>query len=124
VGNTDFPIQALSPGDLMGLSGPAAMARWGRGGDKPGDQALMQAAKDFESVLLQRLTEEMSHTIPDSGLLEDTGAEQVQSMFWGFLAEHVADQGGMGLWKDLYEQWSRPPSQVAQEPAGAKEPSP
>jgi Rod binding domain-containing protein len=64
---------------------------------------LMQAAKDFESLLVHELLKEMKQTIPDSGS-EDSGNEQVQGMFWSFLSQEVANQGGLGLWKSLYRQ--------------------
>jgi hypothetical protein len=28
-------------------------------------------------------------------------------MFWMFLADHVSQEGGVGLWKQMAEQWSR-----------------
>lgn len=64
----------------------------------------VQAAKDFESVLLHQVLREMRKTVPDSGLLSDGTSEQMQSMFWMFLSQHMADQGGLGLWKDIYRQ--------------------
>jgi Rod binding domain-containing protein len=63
-----------------------------------------QAARDFESVLLHRLLEEMRRTIPESGLLETAISDQVQGLFWFYLAQEIARQGGLGLWKDLAQQ--------------------
>ena len=64
---------------------------------------LMQATKDFESLLVHELLKEMKQTIPASGE-EDSGNEQVQGMFWSFLSQEVANQGGLGVWKSLYRQ--------------------
>ena len=98
----DIPISGLSPRDFS-ISPPApeigAIAA-------RGDKALVKAAKDFESVLLHKLLQEMKDTIPDSGLTGGSEAKQVQGIFWSFLAQDIADKGGLGLWKDLYEQWS------------------
>lgn len=104
---TDLSIRAISPADLLG-PGLGALQRLGGPRPAGGRDALVQAAKDFESVLLHKLMEEMQNTIPDSGLLGDGAMEQLQGMFWGFLARDVADKGGIGLWKDLYEQWAAP----------------
>ncbi|MCL2700315.1 MAG: rod-binding protein [Phycisphaerae bacterium] len=68
------------------------------------DPKAVRAAKDFESVLLNKLMEAMQATVPESGLLEDGTSKQVQSIFWSYLSQDVADKGGMGLWKDLYRQ--------------------
>ena len=84
------------------------------------DPKLAQAAKDFESVLLAKMMEEMHNTVEDSGLLEDSGSGQAQGMFWTFLAKNVADKGGLGLWKDLYDQWSRQGASAPRAPAAAE----
>ncbi len=67
-------------------------------------EELIQAAKDFESVLLDRLLQEMKRTIPESGLLGGQGSEQVWDLFWGQLARAVGSHGGLGLWKQLAGQ--------------------
>jgi Rod binding domain-containing protein len=61
-----------------------------------------QAAKDFESVLLTKLLDVMKDTIGDWGFDEDGASEQIQGLFWLYLARDIADQGGLGLWKDVY----------------------
>jgi hypothetical protein len=35
---------------------------------------------------------------------EDGTGQQVQGLFWLYLAQDVADKGGVGLWKDIYRQ--------------------
>ena len=62
---------------------------------------MEKAAKDFESVLLNQLMQEMSRTIPESGLVNSGISKQMQGIFWSFLAEEVADNGGLGLWRDI-----------------------
>jgi len=63
-----------------------------------------QAAKDFESVLIDRLLTEMKKTIVDWSSDADAGgaiAEQIQGIFWLYLARDIANNGGFGLWKDI-----------------------
>ena len=62
-----------------------------------------QAAKDFESVFIYKLLEEMKNTIGDWGLEKDEASRQVQGIFWLYLARDIADNGGFGLWKDVYQ---------------------
>ena len=78
---------------------PAELARRIGAADHP---AAMQAAKDFESVLLNKLMEAMQRTIPESGLLGNGITKQVQGLFWYYLSQEVADAGGTGLWRDIY----------------------
>ena len=66
------------------------------------DQAE-KAAKDFESVLLAKVLEEMDKTIPRSGLLEGSTTKQVRSLYWSLLARDMARQGGLGLWKQMHK---------------------
>ena len=73
--------------------------------DKVGDiseQKKIQAARDFESVLLGKLLDEMKNSIGDWGLEESSASEQTQGIFWLYLSRHLADNGGLGLWKDIY----------------------
>ena len=82
------PLSALLPADAR-LSGPAA------------GQSAEQAAKGFESILLYRMLEEMKRSIPESGLFETGVSEQVQDIFWYYLAQEMAEKGGLGLWRSL-----------------------
>ncbi len=61
-----------------------------------------QSAKDFESVLLNKLMEQMKNTIGDWGFERDGASEQVQGLFWLYLSQDVANNGGIGLWKEIY----------------------
>jgi Rod binding domain-containing protein len=69
--------------------------------DGSGDMA--QAAKDFESVLIHQLMQEMARTIPDSGLTSSSTSKQTQGIFWSFLAEEVSNNGGLGMWRDIQQ---------------------
>lgn len=71
--------------------------------DKVADERCKQAAKDFESVLIAQILEQMKDTIPDSGLLQDASSKQMEGMFWLYLARDIANKGGFGLWKNIYE---------------------
>lgn len=62
-----------------------------------------QFAKDFESVLLNKLMEQMKNTIGDWGFERDGASEQIQGLFWLYLSQDVANNGGIGLWKDIYK---------------------
>ncbi len=74
-------------------------------GVNPADaQKTEKLAKDFESILLTKLLDEMKETVGKWGLEEeDPAAGQVQGLFWLYLARDVADKGGLGLWKDLQQ---------------------
>ena len=63
----------------------------------------VEVAKGFESVLLNQVMEGMERTIPKSDLFTDKTGEQIRSMFWQFMSEGMVDQGGIGLWKQVYK---------------------
>src|ERR1035437_2798920 len=91
------PIHAAVP-DLAGLvQAPPSLAA--RSGAPPA--ALEKAAKDFESVLLNTLLQEMGKTVEPSGILDSGMTQQVQGLFWMHLSQDLANRGGLGLWKDL-----------------------
>lgn len=71
--------------------------------DSVSEDKKSQVAKDFESVLLDKLLGEMKDTIGSWGSDEDGPAEQIQGIFWLYLARDMADSGGLGLWKDIYQ---------------------
>ena len=62
-----------------------------------------QVAKDFESVILNKLLDEMKNTVGDWGFDKDGASKQVQGIFWLYLARDIANNGGIGLWKDIYK---------------------
>jgi len=69
---------------------------------KAADEQKERAAKDFESLLVGQVLEQMKDTIPDSGLLEDSTSKQMKGLFWLYLGRDIASKGGFGLWKDIY----------------------
>jgi Rod binding domain-containing protein len=97
--NAITAMPSVDPSLLARLDEPAA------GAGSPKDRkALEKAAKDFESILLHRMLEEMRQSVPDSGLLDGPGNEQIQSMFWYGLAQELSAKGGIGLWQQLSRQ--------------------
>jgi Rod binding domain-containing protein len=66
------------------------------------DEKKQQIARDFESVLLTRMMDQMKETVGDWGFEKDGSASQVQGIFWLYLAQDIANNGGMGLWKDIH----------------------
>ncbi len=68
------------------------------------DEQKKQIAKDFESVLLTKLFDQVQESIGRWDLEEDGTSSQVQDLFWLCLARDVADKGGLGLWKEIYQQ--------------------
>jgi len=103
----------------FGPQSPGIQQYLNKAADDSGDMA--QAAKDFESVLIHQLMQEMSRTIPDSELTGSGASKQMQGIFWSFLAEEVADSGGLGLWRDIQQYCTgsgpidSPPPTVEQE---------
>ena len=66
------------------------------------DERRKKVAKDFESVFLHEVLKRMEDTIPDSGMEGET-TKQIKGMYWSYMAEAIADRGGFGLWKNIYE---------------------
>ncbi|MCK4913862.1 MAG: hypothetical protein KAI59_05625 [Planctomycetes bacterium] len=62
-----------------------------------------QVAKDFESVLLGKMLEEMQKTVTDWDDSEDGAAKQIKGIFSMYLARDIANNGGIGMWKDIYK---------------------
>jgi Rod binding domain-containing protein len=81
----------------------------------PGElREAQKAAKDFESLLLERLLSAMKESIPSGGLLDSPASGQIQDMFWNFLGEEIGSKGGLGLWKQIYGQMN--PAEAATTP--------
>lgn len=78
---------------------------------KPADDASQaqkkQFAKDFESVFIEKLLDEMQKTIGNWGFEQDAAAKQIQGLFWLHLARDVSENGGMGMWKEIYQSLDR-----------------
>jgi Rod binding domain-containing protein len=67
------------------------------------EEKRKQIAKDFESVLINKMLDEMKNTIGSWGFEKDGPSEQIQGIFWMYLARDIGDNGGFGLWKDIYQ---------------------
>ncbi len=67
------------------------------------DEKKKQIAKDFESVLLNKMLDQMKNTVGNWGFEKDGPSNQVQGIFWMYLARDIGNNGGMGLWKDIYQ---------------------
>lgn len=76
--------------------------------DDASDEKKKQIAKDFESVLLNKLFDQMSKSVGNWGFEKDGASEQIQGIFWLYLARDIANNGGMGLWKDIYKSVTGP----------------
>ncbi len=61
-----------------------------------------QVASDFESVFIGKLLDEMKNTIGEWGLAKDAASRQLEGIFWLYLARDLADNGGLGMAKDIY----------------------
>ncbi len=67
------------------------------------EERKKQLAKDFESVLINKLLEEMKNTIGEWGFEQDEANKQIQGIFTLYLARDIANSGGFGFWKDIYQ---------------------
>ena len=67
------------------------------------DEKKKQFAKEFESVLIGKLLDEMKDTIGEWGLEKDGTSRQIEGIFWLYLARDIGKNGGLGMWKDIYE---------------------
>jgi len=67
------------------------------------EEKKKQVAIDFESILLNKLLDTMKNTIGNWGFEKDGPSEQIQGIFWLYLAQDTANNGGIGLWKDIYQ---------------------
>jgi Rod binding domain-containing protein len=67
------------------------------------EEAGEQAAKAFESVLIGKLLDVMNNTIGEWGFERDGISKQIKGMFSMYMAQHIADNGGFGLWRDIHQ---------------------
>jgi len=67
------------------------------------EEKKKQVAKDFESVFINKLLEGMRNTIGEWGFEKDGVSTQIQGIFSIYLSQYIADNGGFGLWKDIYQ---------------------
>ena len=77
-----------------------------RGIENAPDEQKEKIAKDFESLLIGKLLDEMSNTIGEWDE-ESPAFGQIKGIFNLYLAQHIGSNGGFGLWKQIYESLSR-----------------
>ena len=70
---------------------------------KAPEETKKQFAKDFESILINKMLDEMKNTIGSWGFEEDGTSQQIQGLFSLFLSQYIGNNGGFGLWEQIYE---------------------
>jgi Rod binding domain-containing protein len=86
------------------VSPPAPLEHLKKSGLKNvSDEKRKQIAKDFESVLINKMLNEMKNTVGDWGFEKDGPSNQVQGIFWMYLARDIGNNGGIGLWKEIHQ---------------------
>jgi flagellar protein FlgJ len=96
------------PIDLMSALGPLSAERM-RAGDqaKPSGKALEKACRDFESLFVNYLMQEMRKTIPEDTLFGGGQAEKIySSMLDSEVSKTISQQRSIGLASLLYTQLS------------------
>ncbi|MCK9294730.1 MAG: rod-binding protein [Desulfobulbaceae bacterium] len=69
---------------------------------------LLDACKDFEAILLNKMLSSMRESIPEGGLFEKSYGEKIyQSMLDEEMTKEWAHGKGMGIGELLYKQLSR-----------------
>lgn len=71
-------------------------------------------ARDFESLLVTQLLDQMKKSIGDWGFEQDGASEQIHGLFWMYLGQDLSENGGMGLWKEIYKMMNGPEQQNAE----------
>ena len=71
------------------------------------DEKKKQLAKDFESVFITKLFDQIKESIGTLAIDEEEEgiSDQVHGLFWLYLAQDVGDKGGFGMWKDIYRHF-------------------
>jgi len=76
-----------------------------KGGDQ---QALKEACKEFETILLEQMLKSMRKTINKSGLMQGGMAEDIfEDMLYEKYARKMSDSANLGLADMLYRQLSQ-----------------
>ena len=68
-------------------------------------EQLENVAKKFEGIFVQQVMKQMQETIENASFdPEDNAGKQVHGMYCTFMADAVSEQGGFGMWKQIYHQ--------------------
>ncbi|MCY2927185.1 MAG: rod-binding protein [Planctomycetota bacterium] len=104
------PLSPITPN--LPAASVSSVERGGKGA------SAIQVAKDFESILLTKVVEEMAKTVETSDLADDGAGQQVYDLFYSQLGQDLAAKGGFGLWKQIARQIGASPAatEPAQEP--------
>ena len=71
-------------------------------------QQLEAAAKNFEGIFVHQILKQMQETIENASFdPDDNAGKQVHSMYSSFIADAISQQGGLGMWQDIYEQMAQ-----------------
>ncbi len=71
-------------------------------------EALRSTARRFETLLLHQVIKQMNETINYTSLdEEDNAGDQIQGLAGSFMADALGQNGGVGLWKMIYEDMAR-----------------
>jgi len=66
------------------------------------EEKKIKFAKDFESLLINKLMDTMTKTVGDWGFEKDGSSQQIQGIFSMYLSKDLGANGGLGLWKEIY----------------------
>ena len=76
-------------------------------GETKGAGKLEQACKDFESLFVSQMMQQMRKTVPQDGLLNGGRAEKIYTeMLDSEMAKSISNQRGIGLAAMMYRQLS------------------
>ncbi|BBO88275.1 rod-binding protein [Desulfosarcina ovata] len=94
-----FQLQAASTDRNISEASSRAL------GQDQTETELENASQQFESLLLNMMIREMRATVPDSGLFQESMAEEIfTSMLDEQYADVMAQQGGIGLSRMIVDQ--------------------
>ena len=104
-----FKISQIQPEDLGIQKDPAGALRALRpAGEGEDTKKLKHAARQFEGLLVQLILKQMKETTSELEADDEDGGdvsrEHLKSMFWTFLGDSITEQGGFGLWEQVYQQ--------------------
>lgn len=71
------------------------------------DPALRKASQDFESLFVSQIYSAMRKTVPEGGLLGNSGERMFRDMLDSEMANQAAAAGSLGIGEMLYRQLSK-----------------